>query len=266
MGMERLYLRDVDTDSYRLSHMEMKSMVEEDRKKVINTIAGTHRSNTIKLSDVLKLGEFEKQRIENNKGLVYKPTLALKYTNTAESHVVIYNLEPFMNAEGIIVVPEGVSCISCNSPVRCKGIRFPRSLSSIVGLHIKCAGTINLRNVRLLTACEVNCKKLILPYTLERISKNGLTICGNTRVISEETPEDMEIILGSLGSHAIRDLREKKSTIYISNRFCSIKSDSLGSNVKLFKERGNVTYKDINEIYIRDYYPYFLYETIRDIL
>lgn len=265
MAMERLYLRDVNTESYRLSHLEMKSMVEEDEGKIVNVVPGTHRNTIIKLSDVLKLKDFEQECINRNIGLVYKPTLALKYTNTAESHVVVYNLESFMNTDGIIVIPEGVSCISCNSYVKCKGIRLPKTLSSIVGLHIKCAGTLNLRNVRLLTSCEVECKKLILPYTLERVSSNGLVIYGNTRVISEKTPEGIDVILGSLGSNAIKDKRDKKTTIYISNRFCSIMSDSLDSHVKLFREMNNISYKDINDIYIRDYYPYFLYKTIKDL-
>lgn len=256
-----------ERDSYRLSmnDIELQTLDIKENKYIIN--AKRKRDIFVKMSDVLKLYSLEKEYEQENLSTrgVYRPNLALKVESANESHIIVYNLSIFINENLDLVIPEGVSVISCDTPITCRYVRLPKSLSSILNMKIKCEGVLNLKNVRYISNLSVNAKELILPYTLERIGNKGLNLYGRTIIKSEKTPIDEKIIIGSLGEYSIIDNRDKKSPVYLSNRFCNIYNNSLSNNISLFRELDIDTYRDIDSMFIRNYYPNFLYRVVNDI-
>lgn len=262
MNMEYFY-GEVNRKSYKLSNLEIEGLVVDDIGS--NVVETDKREVRVRLSDVYALDKMERKfSNEATKDGVYSPNMSLKLSAPKEAHIIVYNLGIFLREDGRLIVPEGVSVISCSSFIRCKSVRFPKTLSSIIKLRIKCEGTINLKNVRFLNECEIEAKRLILPYTLERISSYGLTLYGSTQVITEKTPYNDTLRTGSLGVKAIQDERDKGNMFYLSNRFCNLYSDSLPKSVRFFREQDRLKYKVIKDIFIRDYYPHFLYSVVDD--
>lgn len=255
------YYGKVNRQSYKLSHLEIEGLIVDGVNN--NVLQGESRDPVVKLSDVYKLDKMERMLAEElTRNGVYRPNMSLKMSAPNEGHMIVYNLGIFLRENGKLIVPEGVSVISCSKPIRCKSVRFPKTLSSIIKLDLKCDGTVNLKNVRLLSECVIDAKKLILPYTLERISSYGLTLRGSTKLVTEKTPLSDTVRVGSLGVKAIQDNRDTKEIGYISNRFCNLYSDSLPDTIRMIREQDRQKYKYIKDMFIRDYYPHFLYPVI----
>lgn len=267
--LDFMKISKMDRDSVRLSidEIEARTLDIDGNKYIFN---GKRRKDvTVKMSDVYKLYSFEKeneQEMFQNLG-IYRPNLAYKISNGNEAHIIVYNLSIFLDENLDLVIPEGVSVINSETPITCRYIRLPKSLSSIISMNVKCSGVINLKNVRYINDLSVNAKELILPYTLERIAEHGLKLYGRTVVKSEKTPDGETVRVGSLGEFSIVDYRERKTPIYVSNRFCNIYNTSLNmnQNIYLFRELNIDTYKEVETMFIRNYYPNFLYKTVNDI-
>jgi hypothetical protein len=260
---------DEDNDNERkpsrLSMNQVDSLVKDNSKNILD--ADIKKIVNIKLSDILKLKELEKEverRSFETLG-IYRPNMGIKSSGGSEYHIVLYNLNIFLNSKGDIVIPEGVSVINCATHIHCRRIRFPKTLSSIMNLNLHCDGKVNLKNVRFISSLSVEAKELILPYTLERIDDKGLSLYGSTVVKTERTPAGETKRLGSLGYNAIIDNREKKSVINISNRFCNIHDNSLSETSIMFREISMNEYIYIDNWYIRNYYPHYLYGIVDDV-
>lgn len=252
------------------SELQTRISLEELNRMTVNTnhsniVENVKCRNTfIDYKNVKKLVRLERQYEDEMTKMihVYRPNLSYKFSGIGQNgHIVVYNVSVFIDDFGDLIIPEGVSVIYSSEKIRCRFVKLPKSLSSIVSLDIECKGRLNLRNVRYISKLVVNAKELILPYTLERISSNGIKLLGRTVVKTERTPLEMEAIIGSLGINAIIDERDIKSKIFIPNRFCNIFCDSWNSDsVIIFYDINilNEYFKD--EVYIKDYYPYYLYE------
>lgn len=253
-------------ESLRLSLMEIDNLTVdiEDNKYIFSS--KLKKEEIVKMSDVYKLYILENERQQEvlSRERVYRPDLSYKLESSRSGYIVVYNLNIFLDEYGDLVIPEGVSVISCNHLIECRHIRFPKSLSCILNLNIKCDGICNLRNVRFIENLSVDAKELILPYTLERISDNGLKLFGKTIVRSERTLLGDKVRVGSLGEYSIIDFRVKKTPIYLSNRFYNLFENSLCDGVTFFKELELCDCELIDSIFIKKYYPDFLYKTLDD--
>lgn len=229
--------------------------------KSINTEQATRkREVNINYNSVNKLSNFEyKYQMRVLEKGIYKPRLSYKMLDINKGYIILYNVNMFKDKDGIIKIPEGVSVICCNEQVDCLKIKFPKSLSCIISLNLKSKDRVYLRNVKYISNFVVDSKEVVLPYTLERIEQKGLTLLGNTVLKSEKTPKDTKITMGSLGQNAIIDNREIKSCIYISNRFCNLYVNSLPINSNFFLEINCEDCLLIDDIFISNYYPSYLY-------
>lgn len=229
--------------------------------KSINTEqAARKREVKINYNTVYKLSEFEyKYQMRVLEKGVYKPRLSYKMLDTNNGYIILYNVNMFKDKDGIIRIPEGVSVICCDEQVDCLKIKFPKSLSCIISLNLKSKCRVYLRNVKYISSFVVDSKEVVLPYTLERIEKDGLTLLGNTVLKTEKTPKDSKINIGSLGQNAIIDNREIKSSICISNRFCNLYVNSLPINSNLFLEINCEDCLLQDDMFISNYYPSYLY-------
>lgn len=229
--------------------------------KSINTEqAARKREVKINYNSVNKLSDFEyKYQMRVLEKGVYKPRLSYKMLDRNSGYIILYNVNMFKDKDGIIKIPEGVSVICCNEQIECLKIKFPKSLSCIISLNLKSKDRVHLRNVKYLSNFVVDSKEVVLPYTLQRIEHNGLTLLGNTILKSEKTSRDTKINMGSLGQNAIIDNRENKSSICISNRFCNAYVNSLPTNSNFFLEVNCEDCILIDDMFISNYYPSYLY-------
>lgn len=228
--------------------------------KAINTErASKSRECKINRNNILKICKMEHtyEVLALNEG-VYYPRLSYKMLDNNNGYIILYNVNMFRDEDGVIRIPEGISVICSNNVVECKGIKFPKSLSCIVSLNLRCKERVNLRNVRYISNLVVDAKELLLPYTLERIESNGLVLLGKTILKSERTPKDTKIKIGSLGQNAIIDKRDETSVICLSNRFCNLFDNSLPNLSCLFLEINCEDSVLIDEMFISNYYPSYL--------